>query len=268
MAGVEMATLDGALAPVSETALPITDGGLLRGDGIFEVMKLYEGKPFTLAEHLDRLERSGQSLRIDVDRSALEGEISRVLAARGESNGLLRIVVTREGRRIVMTEPPLDLPRTLELAVVTYEPSLLLTGVKSLSYAGNWLATRLARERGFHDALLVRRDDTVLEAPTSAMFWAKDDELFTPPLDAGILASVTRKVIIECCPVEERDCSLRDVLDADEIFLASVSREVQPVSKVEGVDYPAEGPVTARSLEAFHDVVRAELGIEPAQAHR
>lgn len=258
----EYASLDGELAPAAETALPVSDGGFLRGDGIFEVIKLYEGRPFTLGPHLDRLERSGEAMRIEVERESLEREIERVLDARGESSGLLRIVVTREGRHLAMTEPPLDLPRTLRLGLVTYEPDQVLDGVKSLSYGGNWLATRLAKERGFDDAILVKESGEVLEAPTSALFWVTDGELRTTPLELGILASVTRKVIIETCPVTEAVCSVEELLDADEAFLASVSREVHPVEAIEDSGFSAPGPITAATRAAFWKAVEAELGID------
>ena len=167
-ATAELASLDGQIAPAAETFIPATDEGLLRGDGAFEVIRVYTGRPFALADHLDRLERSAASLRLgEVPRPELEAEIADLLAARGglEFDGALRLVLTRGGRRLLLTELLHELPATIRLGTVTYSPSRVLDGVKSLSYAGNMLATRLAQERGFDEALLVTPHGRVLEAP-------------------------------------------------------------------------------------------------------
>ena len=104
----------------------------------------------------------------------------------------------------------------------------MLDGVKSLSYAANMLASRLARERGFDEALLVTPHGRVLEAPTSSIFWVKDGEMLTPPLDDHILASITRAIVIEQRRRDEQPCTLEELLGADEAFLASTTREVHP----------------------------------------
>ena len=112
-------------------------------------------------------------------------------------------------------------------------PTLILDGVKSLSYAANMLASRLARERGFDEALLVSPEGHVLEAPTSSFFWIKDEQVFTPPLSQHILASITRRVVMEEADAAERSATLQDVQDADEAFIASTTREVQPVAAID-----------------------------------
>src|SRR4051794_33659575 len=109
MSDVELACLDGVIAPSDETFVPATDEGLLRGDGVFEVARVYDGIPFALSEHLDRIERSAANLRLDqeVPRAELEQEVPQLIEARGGSafGGIVRIVLTRGGRRLVMTEP-------------------------------------------------------------------------------------------------------------------------------------------------------------------
>ena len=206
-AAAELGSLDGRIAPAEETRIPVTDEGLLRGDGAFEVVRVYHGRPFALDEHLDRLGRSGASLRLDVPRAELESEIAALLDARGggEFDGALRIVLTRGGRRLLLTEPSLEKPDTVRLATVTYAPTRILDGVKSLSYAANMLATRLAQERGFDEALMVTPHGRVLEAPTSSLFWIDaEGRILTPPLSDHILASITRKIVMEIVEVEER----------------------------------------------------------------
>src|SRR5437868_4629744 len=195
----EIACLDDQLAPVASTFIQVDDEGLLRGDGVFEVIRSYGGRPFALSDHLDRLERSAANIRLgwDVPRESLERNVEHVLAERGDGfDGQIRIVLTRGGRRLVMTEPLPPSPEVIRLGLVTYAPSRVLDGVKSLSYAANMLAGRLAKERGFDEALLVTPHGHVLEAPTSSFFYVKDGAILTPPLSDHILASITRATVM------------------------------------------------------------------------
>jgi branched-chain amino acid aminotransferase len=258
----ELASLDGRIAPSEETSIPATDEGLLRGDGAFELIRIYDGRPFALAEHLDRIERSAANLRLDgVPRAELEREIPELLDARGgpEFDGCLRIVLTRAGHRLLLTEP---LPPSVErsrLGFVTYAPTRILDGVKSLSYAGNMLASRLARERGFDEALLVTPHGRVLEAPTSSFFWvAPDGALCTPPLDEHILASITRDRVMRLVDVVERPCTTDDALAASEAFLASTTREVQSIAAIEDVQLE-EGERTRAAKAALRTRIEEEL---------
>jgi branched-chain amino acid aminotransferase len=136
----ELACIDGSLMPAHEATIPATDEGLLRGDGAFEVIRVYDGRPYAVPEHLDRLERSAANLRLDdVPRSELESEIRELLEERGgsEFDGSLRIVLTRGGRRVLLTEPLPPTPERVRLGVVEYAPTRVLDGIKSLSY-GDW----------------------------------------------------------------------------------------------------------------------------------
>jgi branched-chain amino acid aminotransferase len=258
----ELGSIDGQIAPSGELTIPVTDEGLLRGDGVFEVIRVYDGTAFALTDHLDRLERSGANLRLPkVFRAELESEIPELLAARGgsEFDGALRIVVTRGGRRILLTEQAAPMPAGIRLGTVTYAPTRVLDGIKSLSYGANMLCTRLAQERGFDEALLVTPHGRALEAPTSSLFWVDSDgALCTPPLDEHILASITRDRVLGLLDVEERPCPLDTLLAASECFLASTIREVQSIAAVDDTEFE-EGPRTREAAEAFRALVEAEL---------
>ena len=259
----ELGSLDGRIAPAEETFIPATDEGLLRGDGAFEVIRVYDGGAFALTDHLDRLERSAASLRLpEVPRPELEREIAELLEARGGPafDGGLRVVLTRGGRRLLLTEPLHEIPPTTRLATVTYSPTRVLDGVKSLSYAANMLASRLAREQGFDEALLVTPHGRVLEAPTSSIFWVEPGgALCTPPLDEHILASITRQRVMSVADVEERPCTLDDLRSAGEAFLTSTTREVQPIVAVDDIEIP-EGERTHEVGRALRQRIQEELG--------
>jgi branched-chain amino acid aminotransferase len=169
------------------------------------------------------------------------------------------VVVTRGGRRLLLTEPAPPKPDGIRLGFVTYAPTRVLDGVKSLSYAGNMLCTRLAQERGFDEALLVTPHGRVLEAPTSTLFWVdRAGVLCTPPLDEHILASITRDRLFRLLDVEERPCPTDELFVASEAFLASTIREVQSIGAVEDVELD-HGPRTREAAEAFRAHVEAEL---------
>lgn len=257
----ELASVDGTISPTAEATVGLKDDGLYRGDGVFEVIRLYGGKPFALVDHLDRLERSASAIQLPVDRASLENEIDSLLAAAGPVEGQLRLIVTRGGRRIAATEPIPDHPETLSLASVTYCPTVILNGVKSLSYAANMQATRLAKGQGADEAVLIRPDGTVLEPPTSSIFWVSPEgELRTPALADGVLESITRDRMIKALHVETGSWHVDDLHAASEAFLASTTREIQGVSSVDGRVFPAApGPRTRQAQDAFADTLGREL---------
>jgi branched-chain amino acid aminotransferase len=257
----ELASVDGGIGPTAEATIGLKDDGLYRGDGAFEVIRLYAGRAFALDDHLARLERSAAALRLEFDRMALRAEIDALLAAAGPVEGQLRLIVTRGGRRIAATEPVPEHAESIKLASVTYQQTIILNGVKSLSYGANMLATRLAKEAGAEEALLVRPDGIVLEPPTSSIFWVAEGALRTTSLAEGLLASITRDRILKAVPgIEEGAWTLNEVTGASEAFLASTTRELQAVASIDGVALPeAPGPRTREAQEAFAASREAEL---------
>jgi branched-chain amino acid aminotransferase len=258
-----LASVNGTVTPVEEALIPVSDEGLLRGDGGFEVLRVYGGRPFALDDHLARLGQTCAGLRLDVDLEALRAE---ALAVVREPESLLRLVVTRGGRRIAIGEPLPARAPSARVATVTYAPTRVLNGLKTLSYAANMLAGRLASEQGADEALLVTPHGRVLEGPTWTFFWVAGGRLLTPPLTDGILDSITRRRLLDECDVTEAPCTLEDVGAAEEAFIASSVREVMPIAAVDDIELPqAPGPVTTAAHEAFTRRVARELE-QPAAA--
>ena len=257
----ELAVLNGQLTPVGQAFVPVADHGFLRGDGVFEALRVYAGVPFGVEQHLARLERSAAGVRLEaVDIDLLRAEIGELITARGEADYGVRIVCTRGGTRLVMSEAIASYPEAVGLGYVTYQPTIVLSGLKTLSYAGNVLASRLAQERGFDEALLVTPTHEVLEAPTASLFWVDaDNQLVTPPLGDGILASITRQALIELMDVDERVTRADDLLAAREAFLCSSSREVQSIGRIESAQFDAPGSITCEASELLSKHIQATI---------
>jgi branched-subunit amino acid aminotransferase/4-amino-4-deoxychorismate lyase len=263
MALTALAVVDGQVMPADEATIPVTDPGLLRGDGVFEVIHVYDGRPFAFDDHLRRMANSAKNLRLEIDLSAVRADAEALLAQAGPLDGAIRLLVTRGGRRVGLVEalPAYDQP--LALASIEYVPPRVLDGVKSLSYAGNMLAGRLARETGADEALLVTPHGRVLEGTTSSLFATLDGEtLVTPPLSDRVLDSITRRHLLELLPNAREEVITREELrGAREAFLASTTREVQAIARIDGDELPqAPGPLTQAAADAFGAHVRRAVG--------
>ncbi len=256
-----LASVDGAIGPAEEARIPVSDEGLLRGDGAFEVMRLYQGRPFAFEDHLERLGRTCEGLRLPLDLDAWRPEIAALLEANGPTDSLLRLVLTRGGRRISIVEPAPRHKALARVATITYAPNRVLDGLKTLSYAGNMLATRIAREGGYDEALLVSPHGRVLEGPTWSFFWVRNQRLYTPPLSERILGSITRQRLLAETDVIEETCTLDDLRHAEEAFIASTTRTVMPIASIDELELPAApGAVTLRTREIMDQAIERELG--------
>lgn len=256
----------------SDGRIPVTDSSVLRGDGCFEVLKAYRGKPFALDEHLDRLAASARALDIVLpDRSRLADWIEKTAA--DLVDGAVRVVVTRGS-----SVPGLDAPSNVIVFGHTWdrgsEPARLfpvvapwhaagvdwdLAGAKVISYAPNMAATRRATVEGFEDALLVTPKGVMLEGPTFSVGWVVDERLETPGLELGILDSITRRVVLEIAEelgleVAEGTWDLSRLDSATEVTAWSTVREVQSVAAV-GERTWEPGPVTDRLRGVFAERV-------------
>jgi branched-chain amino acid aminotransferase len=257
-----LAVLDGTVLPADEATIGVADLGLLRGDGVFEVVRIYDGRPFALDDHLRRMATSAENLRLEVDLGAVRTDIEALLAEAGPMSGAVRFLISRGGRRIGLVEATPEAHPPLALARVEYVPPRILDGVKSLSYAANMLARRIAKERGADDALLVTPHGRVLEGSTSALFVSFDGKaLVTPPLSDHVLDSITRRRLLSLLPDACEEVVTADSLGrAREAFLASTTREVQAIARVDDVVLPeSPGPLTDAAARAFSAHVRDEL---------
>lgn len=237
---------------------------LLRGDGCFEAIRSYGGRLFAADDHLRRLEASARALRLPLPpREAIEQWITDAAEVSGDA--VLRVVVTRgdgsgHGSVIVLAEPLPAVPDAYRLHVVAapWHPAgrpWELAGVKSVSYAPNMAASRVAREAGADDALLVSDQGEVLEGPTFSIAWLVDGVLETPSLELGILESVTRRHVLAIAntlsqPVSEGRFEIGRLASADEVMVWSTIKEVRPVVSIDGKDFN-QGPATQRLAEEF-----------------
>ena len=226
-----------------EPAVHADDEALLRGRAAFETLRVYGGSPFRLEHHLQRLADS--AARIDLPLPDLEEcrvLASAVLERADTPDAALRLYWTpgREGAgNATLFALVSSLPPQLDELRARAEAPWLLGGVKSTSYAVNMAAEAEARRRGADDAVFVAEDGTVLEGPVTNVWWRRGRTLFTPRLDLGILAGVTRAVLFEQAPslgyeVSEGAFALDELLGAEEAFTSSSIREVLPVAEIDG----------------------------------
>jgi 4-amino-4-deoxychorismate lyase len=258
--------------PPDTPVLHADDEGFLRGRAVFETLRVYEGTPFRLDAHLARLATSAERVGLPApDAGGLAQAAAEAIAACGEADAVLRLLWTagREGSAeptglVLVSSLPAGLDdlrsRGLRLATVPWFPGAL-AGAKSTSYAENMAAVDDAVRRGADDALLVGPDGTVLEAPTSNVWFREDERLLTPSLALPLLAGVTRAAVIELAPqsgyeIEEGTFELERLLDADEVFLTSSVREVMPASSIDG--RPVEVGPAAGDLQR---ALRAAAGV-------
>lgn len=251
--------------PVEQATVPVTDDGFVRGDGVFEALRVYGGRQYGLDQHMDRLILSAAGMRLHIDADSIRRDVATLIAARGEADYAIRIICTRGGHTIVKSEALHDFPESISLCSIDYRTTVVLDGLKTLSYGGNVLANRIAVERGFDESLLVTPDGVLLEGPTASLFWSPDGaRLVTPPLEEGILDSITRAVLIEKLGVEVRSTTLDEVLEAEEAFLCSSIREIQAVNKIDDHAMGAPGPLTVAAKQLYADAVQARLAAADA----
>jgi branched-chain amino acid aminotransferase len=270
--------LDGRLVDAADARISVLDHGLTVGDGVFETMRAYDGRPFAVGRHLERLAASAAGLRLGLPPATVVREaIDDVLASNGIVDGVVRVTVTggagpmgsargdAEPTVIVVATdlvawPPR--PPTADVAVVPWPRNErgALSGLKSVSYGENVVALGWAQDRGAHEALFPNLAGNLCEGTSTNVFVALGGRLHTPPLSAGCLAGVTRQLVTETSEVVERDLSPDELAAADEAFLTSSTREVQAIRAVDAITLPvAPGPLTRGAAEALAALIVADI---------
>jgi 4-amino-4-deoxychorismate lyase len=240
------------LVDPGEPVLHAGDDAVFRGRAAFETTRVYGGRPFKLDEHLARLAGSAARLALpDVDLDACASLVGAAVARSGGRDAVLRIYVTDTTILAIVSQIPSELEemRALGVSVVSLPLGVdarlrgvapwLLGGVKSTSYAVNMAAQNEARVRGADDAVFVAPDGTVLEGTVTNVWWRRDRTLYTPALELGILAGVTRAALVEAAAglgyeVREGAFPLEHLAGAEEAFLSSSVREVMPLVRLDG----------------------------------
>jgi 4-amino-4-deoxychorismate lyase len=257
------------LVGVDEPVVHADDEALLRGRAAFETLRVYAGRPFRLEEHLDRLVASAESIGLPpVERVRLSVLTGLVVPKAAGGDAVLRLVWTAgaeggppSGLALLSPVPTWieDVrargARAVSLLGVRAAVPWLLPGVKSTSYAVNMAAESEARRRGAEEAIFIDGDGIVLEGTVTNVWWRRGDTLYTPSLELGILAGVTRATLLELAPasayrVEEGVFPLDDLLGAEEAFTTSSVREVLPLVEMDGRDL-GRGPAADVLQEAL-----------------
>jgi len=260
------AWLDDRLVDPAEPGVALDDHGLTTGDGCFETLKVVDGVPFALSRHLQRLQRSCEGLGLAGPGEARVREaVEAVVAASGPGVGRLRITVTAgraplgSGRGdvsptlSVLVGSPAAWPPTAAVVVCPWvrNERSAVAGLKTTSYAENVVALAWARERGCSEALFANSRGDLCEGTGTNVFVVVGGRLATPQLDSGCLAGVTRELLLGLVEVDVRPLGVGELAAAEEVFLTSSTRDLQPAHEVDGRALDAPGLITRQALEAW-----------------
>jgi branched-subunit amino acid aminotransferase/4-amino-4-deoxychorismate lyase len=248
-----LATTERGRVDPSDPVIRADDEALLRGRAAFETLRVYNRRPFRLESHLDRLFASAASIELpQLERAELEHLVDLVLSNVEAADATLRLVWTAGSEAHAAVGLALLSPipewiedvrargsRIVSLLGVRAVVPWLLPGVKSTSYAVNMAADAEAKRRGSDDAIFVDADGVVLEGTVTNVWWRRGDTLYTPAVELGILAGVTRAVVLELAAgcgydVEEGTYPLPELLEAEEAFTSSSLRELLPITDLDG----------------------------------
>jgi branched-chain amino acid aminotransferase len=282
----EKAYLNGDLVSFAEATVSVSSPSLLHGVGLFETLRSYEGRPFRLSQHVDRISRSARYLDMPVSEAIdqIPHAVTAVLESNKLKNARVRITVAPPGSHggndramlLVAAQEALGYPPELYQQGMTVHVGTQwrqssqdpLVGHKTTSYFSRLLALRAAQAAGCGEGLWFTPDNRLAQGCVSNVFLVKGGRLRTPPLDTPVLPGITRGVVLELAgwagiPAEESPCTINDLLDADEVFLANTTMEIMPVIRVERKAIAGEkpGPVASQLARAYTELTRE---VEPA----
>ena len=279
--------IDGQVFDGEDARIPVSDHGLLYGDGIFEGMRATSGRVFRIDQHLARMSYGARALHLQLPGGlpALKQAVLDTLAAHGDPDAYIRLIVTRGDGPLGVDPTSCAKPRVLclvdriklfseetrkkGLSLVTSSyrrpaSDVLDPRIKSLNYLNNVLAKGEARRQGADDALLLNAAGNVAEASVANLFVVREGKLSTPPTTDGCLDGITRRSVLELAatlgiPARERTLSRMDVFAADEVFVTGTGAGIIRIASLDGesLGAPAIGPLTARLIEAYEAARRA-----------
>jgi len=278
--------IDGKLYDKADAKVSVYDHGLLYGDGVFEGIRVYNGKIFECPAHIDRLWASARAIRLNipVSREQMCAAIEETVRANGFKDCYVRAVVTRGPGDLginpqksprpsvfIITDLISVYPREMYekgIAIITSSvmrnhPNALSARIKSLNYLNNILAKIEANDAGVSEAVMLNHEGYISECTADNIFIVRAGEVQTPATTEGILEGVTRAVMLKLCrrlniPCVERRLERHDLYVADECFLTGTGAEVIPVSKIDNreVGNGQPGPITRRLIDAFRAYIR------------
>jgi branched-chain amino acid aminotransferase len=280
--------INGELYNEDNAKISVFDRGFLYGDSVYEATRTFNRKPFRIERHLDRLFKSAAQISL-IPTLTIEEilyEIERTINAAFSDDLSLRIVLTRGDNEDLGLNPTLAHRNNLIIFCKAIDPnpeSWLTEGVKMVffqkitsankalpktgNYQENMLAYKKAQEAGAFDALMINPEGFVTEGTTSNAWLLKDGTLFTSPLSDGVLEGLTRQTLFEmaqkeilCCPLKEKSLTPEDFLSADECFITSTSRNLVPVTFLEGkpIGTGKPGTFTLKLLEDYKNFVELD----------
>jgi len=285
---MEKVFVNGSFVNLTQAKISVFDRGFLYGDGLFETMRAYWGKIFRLEDHLDRLFSSakGIDLAFSYTRKELKSIIERILKINSLSEAYIRLTLSRG-----VSEPGLisecKSPATLVIVAREFESlspveyrkgwratvvetrqnqASPLSRLKSLNFLNNILARKEAEAKRVDEGILLNSLGEITEASTSNIFLVRKGVVVTPPEEAGLLAGITRKVVLELTPnlgmeALKRRVSLNDLMGAEEAFLTNSLIEIMPLIEIDGrlIGRGKPGIATQRIHKAYRDLVKREI---------
>lgn len=278
--------VNGELCSEREAVVSVFDHGFLFGEGVYEVLRTCNGRPFLFDRHLRRLRKSAEMIALPVpipDAEFLKRTLRTMTAVKAESPNMgeyyIRIVLTRgvgelsydpklcpNPSVIIIVKPHQPPPPELYdqgvavvlSSIIRNHPDSINPLIKSNNLLNNALAVQEAYRRNAYEAIMRNHRGEISECGQANLFIVKDGEVLTPPLDSGLLAGITRELVFEIgsqigVPVHDRVLYDQDILTADEAFLTSTTKDLIPIVKVDdlpiGPSHP--GPITHKLLQAF-----------------
>jgi len=277
--------LNGSFVKAEDARISVLDHGLLYGDGVYEAIRVYDGLVFKLKEHVDRLYESAKSVKIEigVTREQMIETVIETVRKNQLRNAYVRIVVTRgvgpmgvdprncKAPTVVVIVEPRDSiwkerPRGIRAMISSLRrtpPWSLDPRIKTLNYLNNILAKIEAIESGVDEAIMLNSEGYVAEGSTENIFIAKDDAVVTPPEYSGILRGITRNVVVDIAKdlgfeVAERNITMHELFNADEVFVTGTAAEIVPVTMICGriVGNGEPGRITLRVIDRFREKIK------------